>query len=67
LATAKCGFAGSSCAKASAAAKAMADKMEDKVFFDIATKWQLGNRSWQVTRGVGLNVLNRAIQACPAA
>jgi hypothetical protein len=40
LAIANCGFAGSSCAKVSAA-KAMADKTEDKVFFEIATKWRV--------------------------
>jgi len=45
FAMANCGFAGSSCAEASAFAKATADRMEDKVFFDIATKWQLGDRS----------------------
>jgi len=68
LAIANCGFGGSSCAKASAFAKATADRMEDKVFFDIATKWQLGDRwGWQVTPGVGLNGLNQAIQPRPAA
>ena len=26
-----------------------------RLFFDIATKWQLGDRSWHVLRGAGWN------------
>jgi len=62
-------FAGSSCAKASIFAEATVDQMEDRVFFDIATKWQLGDKSCSLARnaGVGLNGSNRVIQTRPAA
>jgi hypothetical protein len=45
------GFAGSSCAKTSDVAQAMADKMEDTVFFDIVTKWQVDDGNWHVLQG----------------
>jgi hypothetical protein len=68
LAIANCGFAGSSCAKASAVVETMAGQAGGQVFFDIATKWQTSDiRSEPDGAGAGWNVLNQAIPSLPPA
>jgi hypothetical protein len=52
-------FAGSSCAKASAFAEATADKLEDKLFFDIGTNLVPDEVKRREALGAGWNVAKR--------